>query len=159
MDPDPGDPKTCGSGSPTLLKMLLFLGDGGEAEWDKCWGGPRHSRRGIPAHQGLPSCWVTLFVLLTKYLRYICRVQSCVWRLPKYWPPTPPLHPASVSSPRTKSGGYTLAGRWGVGGSIFWKTPDIGLASYSIISLRSYPSCGSRYRPEWICIAEKRLKI
>jgi hypothetical protein len=25
-------PETCGSGSPTLLKMLLFLGDGGEAE-------------------------------------------------------------------------------------------------------------------------------
>jgi hypothetical protein len=27
----------------------------------------------------------------------------------------------------------------GVGGSIFWKTPDIGLASYSIISLRQAP--------------------
>ncbi len=38
------------------------------------------------------------------------RVQSCVWRLPKYWP-QPPLHPASVSSPRTKG---TFAGRWGV---------------------------------------------
>jgi hypothetical protein len=25
----------------------------------------------------------------------------------------------------------------GAGGSIFWKTPDIGLASYSIISLRT----------------------
>jgi hypothetical protein len=51
--------------------------------------------------------------------------------------PPPPLHPASVSSSRTK--------RWGVQtrravrgrGSIFWKTPDIGLASYNIISLRS----------------------
>ncbi len=50
--------------------------------------------------------------------------------------PNPPLHPASVSSPRTKGGGYTLAGRWGGGGSIFWKTPDIGLASYSLIPLR-----------------------
>jgi len=31
---------------------------------------------------------------------------------------------------------YTLAGCEGGGGSIFWKTPDIGLASYTIISLR-----------------------
>ncbi len=48
--------------------------------------------------------------------------------------PLPP--PPSVSSPRTK--GYTLAGWWGGGvGSICRKTPDIGLASYSIIPLRS----------------------
>ena len=35
--------------------------------------------------------------------------------------PHPPLHPASVSSPRTKGGGYTLAGQWGegVGGQYF----------------------------------------
>jgi hypothetical protein len=32
MDPDPGGPKTCKSGSPTLLKMLSFPGDGGEVE-------------------------------------------------------------------------------------------------------------------------------
>ncbi len=51
--------------------------------------------------------------------------------------PPPPLHPASVSSPRTKGGGvqHSPGGEW-IGGSIFWKTPDIGLASYSIISLR-----------------------
>jgi hypothetical protein len=49
--------------------------------------------------------------------------------------PHPTLHPASVSHP-PKAGGYTLAGRWGGGGSIFCKAPDIGLASYSIISLR-----------------------
>ncbi len=53
-------------------------------------------------------------------------------RLPKYWSPNP--SPASMSSPRTKGGGYTLAGKWGSGRSIFWKTPDTGLASYSIIS-------------------------
>ncbi len=41
--------------------------------------------------------------------------------------PLPPLHPASVSSPRTKGGGRTHSSR---------KTPDIGLASYSIIPLR-----------------------
>jgi hypothetical protein len=54
--------------------------------------------------------------------------------------PPPPPHPASVSSSRTKGGGYTLAGRCGGGVSIFRKTPDIGLASYSIISLRMQPN-------------------
>jgi hypothetical protein len=51
--------------------------------------------------------------------------------------PPPPLHPASVSSPAPKAGGYTLVERWGGGGSIFRKTPDIKLASYSIIPLRA----------------------
>ncbi len=37
---------------------------------------------------------------------YICRVQSCVWRLPNIDPP-PPLHPACVSSPAPKAGGYS----------------------------------------------------
>ncbi len=41
--------------------------------------------------------------------------------------PPPPLHPASVSSPRRAVRGW---------GSIFRKTPVIGLASYSIIPLR-----------------------
>ncbi len=43
----------------------------------------------------------------------------------------PPLHPANVSSPRTKGGGVHSPGGEGGGGSIFWKTQDIGLASYS----------------------------
>ncbi len=80
----------------------------------------------------------------TKYLLYICRVQSCVWRLPKYWPPIPLSTQRVCPPPHQRRGGtprggtqYTLAGRWGgAGGSIFWKTPHIGLASYSIISLR-----------------------
>ncbi len=68
---------------------------------------------------------------------HICRVQSCVWRLPKYWPPPTPLPLASVSSPRIKGGSTVHTRRAaGGGGSIFWKTPDIGSASYSIISLR-----------------------
>jgi hypothetical protein len=68
---------------------------------------------------------------------YVYRVQSCVWRLQNI-DPSPSFYPASLSSPRTKGGGYTLAWWLGVGGgSIFWKTPDIGLASYSIIPLRA----------------------
>ncbi len=51
--------------------------------------------------------------------------------------PPPPVRPASVSSPRTKGRGvHTRRAVRGVGGSIFWKTPDIRLASYSIIPLR-----------------------
>ncbi len=49
----------------------------------------------------------------------------------------PPPSPASVY-PQSLLGGRTHSlGREGGGGSIFGKTPDIGLASYSIISLRS----------------------
>ncbi len=67
--------------------------------------------------------------------------------------PPAPLHPATVSSPRTKGEGYTLAGRWGGGGSIFWKTPDIGLASWP--SLRGGVSVQWRdayiivFHPKW----------
>ncbi len=55
--------------------------------------------------------------------------------------PPPPLHPASVSSPRTKGGGGGTHSPGGVGGggggvNINGKTLDIGLASYSIIPLR-----------------------
>jgi hypothetical protein len=50
--------------------------------------------------------------------------------------PPPPLHPASVSSPAPKAGGTHSPGGEGVGGLYFWKTPDLGLASSSIIPLR-----------------------
>jgi hypothetical protein len=47
--------------------------------------------------------------------------------------PHPPLRPASVSSPHppTKAGGTHSPGGEGGVGSIFWKTRDIGLASFS----------------------------
>ncbi len=64
---------------------------------------------------------------------YVCREQSCVC----VFHPHHHLHPASVSSPRTKGGGTHSPVGEGGGGSIFWKTPDIRLASYTIISLRS----------------------
>ncbi len=47
---------------------------------------------------------------------YIYRVQSNVWRLPNYWPPTPSPPSKCVLPPAPKAGGYTLAGRWGGGG-------------------------------------------
>ncbi len=62
------------------------------------------------------------FICSVKTTKYLHRVQqSCVWLLPKYWPPHPPLLLASVSSPAPKVGGvhYTLAGWWGGGGQYF----------------------------------------
>ncbi len=47
--------------------------------------------------------------------------------------PHPPLRPASLSSPRNKGGGTHSPGGEGEGGSIFWKTIEIGLPSYSKI--------------------------
>jgi hypothetical protein len=45
-----------------------------------------------------------------------------------------------VCPPPCKGGGYTgVHTRRAVGGQYFWKMPDIGLASYSIISLRALP--------------------
>jgi hypothetical protein len=44
--------------------------------------------------------------------------------------PPAPSPPASLSSP-TKAGGTHSPGGEGGGGSIFWKTRDIGLPSYS----------------------------
>jgi hypothetical protein len=67
---------------------------------------------------------------------HIYRVHSSVWRLPNYWSPTPSPPSECVLPPHQRQGGYSLAGGWGGVGSIFRKTPDIGLASYNIIPLR-----------------------
>jgi hypothetical protein len=56
---------------------------------------------------------------------YVCRV--CL-ASSKILAPPPPFPSSQCVLPRT--------GRRGGGGSIFWKVPAIGLASYSIISLR-----------------------
>ncbi len=81
----------------------------------------------------------------TPQSNYICRVQINVWRLPKYQILTPhPLSPSECVLPphQRRGGGVHSPGGEGLGGggSIFWKTPDIGLASYSIIPLRFTPS-------------------
>jgi hypothetical protein len=105
--------------------------------------------RGVLAHH----CTSVFFILLLctspfhfQRLRglysqstYICRVQGCVLRLPKNLPPTPsPPSECVLPPPPPPPPKDTHRAVRGVGGSIFWKTPDIGLASYSIISLRLY---------------------
>ncbi len=59
------------------------------------------------------------------------RVQSCVLRLPKYWPPTPLSTRRVCPPPATEAGGTHSPGGEGGGGSIFWKTKEVGLASYN----------------------------
>jgi hypothetical protein len=87
--------------------------------------------------------FIPAILLKQKVLTYIeYRAVSGVFRTID---PPPPLHPASVCTPSApKAGGYThspVGEGWG--GSIVRKTPDIGLASYSIIPLRSEVSLGS----------------
>ncbi len=80
-----------------------------------------------------------LVSIIHKVLTYIeYRAVSGVFRPELLTPPPPPLHPASVFSPRIKDGGYTIHTRRAVKGwgSIFRKTPGIELTSYSIIPLR-----------------------
>ncbi len=68
------------------------------------------------------------------------RVQSSVWRLPNYWPPTPSPPSECVLPPHQRRGEGVHTRRAVRGGwSIFRKTPDIGLASNSIIPLRIGP--------------------
>ncbi len=76
----------------------------------------------------------------TKYLQY--RVQSSVWRLPNYWPPTPSPPSECVLPPHQRrcvhhgASTHSPGGEGVGGGPIFRKTLDIGLASYSIVPLR-----------------------
>ncbi len=69
--------------------------------------------------------------------------------------PHPPLRPASLSSPRNKGGEYTLAGRRRGWGSIFWKTREIGLSSYSkICTLWCSPT--EPQRSQALCMTVRR---
>jgi hypothetical protein len=90
----------------------------------------------------LPShIYDALFIDIYTTSTYIYRVQSSVWRLTNYWRPTPSPPSECVLPPQQRRRVHTLRAvtGWGEGprGSIFRKTPDIGLASYSIIHLRS----------------------
>ena len=75
---------------------------------------------------------------LSSQSTYMRRLQSCAWRLPKYWPPTPLSTQRVCPPPAPKAGGGGVPPRRRCGGwgAMFWKTPAIGLASYSLISLR-----------------------
>ncbi len=77
---------------------------------------------------------IQLVVLFLAQSTCIYRVQSNVWRLPNFWPP-PSLHPASVSSPRTKGG--RVHTRRAVRGQYFGRRQTLDWPlTYSIIPLR-----------------------
>jgi hypothetical protein len=72
------------------------------------------------------------FVVTTEYIQYFTvRGQSYLSRLPKYWPPIPLYARRVCPPPATKAGGTHSPGGEGEGGSIFWKTREIGWPSYS----------------------------
>ncbi len=62
---------------------------------------------------------------------YYCKRAILCLSSSKIFTPHPPLRPASVYPPPLLRGEDTLAGRRGGWGSIFWKTRDIELPSYS----------------------------
>ncbi len=64
---------------------------------------------------------------------FTVRGQSYFSRLPKYWPPIPLSARRVCPLPATKAGGTHSPGGEGDWGSIFWKTREIGLPSYSKI--------------------------
>jgi hypothetical protein len=67
----------------------------------------------------------------TEYIFY-CKRAILFLSSSKILTPHPPLRPASLSSPATKAGVHSPGGE-GDGGSIFWKTREIGLPSYNKI--------------------------
>ena len=65
---------------------------------------------------------------------FTVRGQSYFSRLPRYWPPIPSPPGESVLPPHGGGeGGTHSPGGEGDGGSIFWKTRDLGLPSHSKI--------------------------
>ncbi len=94
---------------------------------------------------------------------YICRVQSCVWRLPKYWPPTPLSTQRVCPPPKPRARVYCThspGGGGGDGGVIILKDARhwIGLVVYSIISLRGMTWTGDlkcREVKNWILSKDK----
>ncbi len=112
--------------------------------WTRYGAGMWRLRVTAQATVGLSAYPSVRYVFCHKVLT--CRVQSCVWRLPKYSidPPPPSLQSECVLPSHQRRGGGAHTRRavrgWEVNILVFCKTPDIGFASYSIISLRFPPS-------------------
>ncbi len=90
----------------------------GRASWSLQTGtreqpaGPFSWKRSWRLFSPSPAAEFQVCGLLTKYLHMYVEYRAVSRVCQNIDPPHPFLHPASVSSPRTKGGGYTLAGRW-----------------------------------------------
>jgi hypothetical protein len=90
----------------------------------------------------------------TEYIFYWKR-EILFFSSSKILTPHPPLRPASLSSPRNKGGVTNSPGGEGDGGSIFWKTREIGLSSYSkICTLWCNPT--EQQRSQALCMTVRR---
>jgi hypothetical protein len=91
----------------------------------------------------LPQFHIQSIHKVSTYVEY--RAVSGVFQTIEPRPPSPPNESVLPPAPKARYTLVTPHTRRAVRGSIFWKTPDIGLASYSIISLRvdTYSSCDS----------------
>ncbi len=87
---------------------------------------------------------------------YLCRVQSSVWRLPLYWPPSPLSTKRVCPPPAPKVGGNTLAGWWGGWGVNILEDARhrIGLFQYNlstVIPIDRVKENGGGYRVGLLC--------
>jgi hypothetical protein len=81
---------------------------------------------------------------------YICSVQSCVWRLPKYSPPPPPPSPPSecVLPPHQRRGLHTRRAVRGMGVNILEDAKHvIGLLQYNLSTLGSKCDLSTQISP------------
>ncbi len=80
---------------------------------------------------------------------YICRVQSSVWRLPKYWPPTPPPPSEWVLPQHQRRGVHTRRAVRGWGINILEDARHwIGLLQYNPSTGAAEQEQGARETPE-----------
>ncbi len=116
------------------LHLLFYLKYKNTWNKDPCRGRWHSCRRCVqPRWLPGPQPSTIGFNYIQAQSTYIRIVQSCASRHPKYWPSTPLSTQRVCPPPTPKAGGYTFAGRWGVN---ILEDADIGLASYSLISLR-----------------------
>jgi hypothetical protein len=91
--------------------------------WFQVWGGGWGTMAcgwgsGVNSDDGRESLVLSVSYDLQSTYVCNCRVQSSVWRLPKYWPPNPSPRVCPPSAPKADRGTHSPGGE-GVGGQYF----------------------------------------